>query len=345
MATPPFIDFKAVKEQSDFAAVLAFYELLPKRGLPRGRSFKITCPFHDDAEPSLSIDPAKKRFNCFGCGTKGNILEFVAEMEGLDRTSELRAAAEKLAAICGVSLARSREGAAGSPTKIAKGPRQARENRPALPELPPAELARNPGCYALKFIEHEHPYLAKRGIPPDVAEEFGIGFYGGKGSMRERIVIPVYDWWPDDPEESRLVAYIGRWPGDDVPKGEPRYRTPKEFQKHQVLYNLHRVVGAKHAYVVEGCFDTVALHAFGFPAVALMGNSISPEQVELLWRAGVRFATVLLDGNPEGRAAAPAVHQALGERGLFSRIGMLPEDTDPATVGRDTFMALHKTER
>jgi DNA primase len=70
----------------------------------------------------------------------------------------------------------------------------------------------------------------------------------------------------------------------------------------------------KHAYVVEGCFDAIALHAFGFPAVALMGNSISPEQVELLWRAGVRYVTVLLDGNDEGRAAAPAVHQALGER-------------------------------
>ena len=288
----------------------------------------------------MSIDPAKKSFHCFGCGTKGNILEFVAEMEGLDRKNELRAAAEKLAEICDVPLAQSREGRAGSAAKAAKNPRQVRENRPALPEL-----ARNPGCYALKFIEHEHPYLAGRRIDPKRAEEFGIGFYDGKGSMRGRIVIPIEDWWPDDPEESRLVAYIGRWPGDDVPKDEPRYRTPKEFQKHQVLYNLHRVVGAKHAYVVEGCFDTVALHAFGFPAVALMGNSISPEQVELLWRAGVRFATVLLDGNPEGRAAAPAVHQALGERGFFSRIGMLPEGTDPATVDRDTFLALHKTER
>ncbi len=345
MATQPFIDFKAVKEQSDFTAVLAFYGLLPKRGLPRGRSFKITCPFHDDAEPSLSIDPAKKRFHCFGCGTKGNILEFVAEMEGLDRKNELRAAAEKLAEICDVPPAQSRERRAGSPVKVSKGPRKARESRPALPELPPPELERNPGCYALKFIEYDHPYLAARGVSPELAEEFGIGFYGGKGSMRGRIVIPIEDWWPDDPEERRLVAYIGRWPGDDVPKGEPRYRTPKEFQKHQVLYNLHRIVGAKHAYVVEGCFDAVALHAFGFPAVALMGNSISPEQAELFWRAGVRYATVLLDGNPEGRAAAPAVHQALGERGFFSRIGMLPEGADPATLDRDTLLSLHRSGR
>lgn len=344
MATQPFIDFKAVKEQSDFATVLAFYELLPKRGLPRGRSFKITCPFHEDAEPSLSIDAAKKRFHCFGCGAKGNILEFVAEMEGLDRKSELRKAAAKLAAISEIPLA---EGERKDGPRTARRARTRDRSKPgeARQSSAPPVLERNPGCYALKFIEHEHPYFGARGVDPKRAEEFGIGFYGGKGSMRGRIVIPIEDWWPDDAEESRLVAYIGRWPGDDVPKGEPRYRTPKEFQKHQVLYNLHRVVGAKHAYVVEGCFDAVALHAFGFPAVALMGNSISPEQVEFLWRAGVRYATVLLDGNPEGRAAAPAVHQALGERGFFSRIGMLPDGTDPATLDRDTFLALHKTER
>ena len=334
-----FIDFGFVKERSDFLDVLAAYNLAPKRRPASGKSFKIACPFHDDDDPSLSIDPVKKRFHCFGCGTKGNILEFVAEMEGLDRKSELRKAAAKLADICGIPLADGEPKRERGASRRSKKPVEVRQS-PALPEL-----ERNPGCYALKFIEYDHPYLAARGVGPELAEEFGIGFYGGKGSMRGRIVIPIEDWWPDDPEEHRLVAYIGRWPGDDVPKGEPRYRTPKEFQKHQVLYNLHRIVGAKHAYVVEGCFDAVALHAFGFPASALMGNSISPEQVELLWRAGVRYATVLLDGNPEGRAAAPAVHQALGERGLFTRIGMLPEGTDPATLDRDTFMALHKTER
>lgn len=339
-----FIDFGFVKERSDFLAVLAAYDLAPKRRPALGKGFKIACPFHDDDDPSLSIDPAKKRFHCFGCGAKGNILEFVAEMEGLDRKSELRKAAAKLAAISGTPLA---EGERKDGRSVARRARTRDRSKPAEGPKPPAPpaLERNPGCYPLKFIEYDHPYLAGRGIDPKRAEEFGIGFYEGKGSMRGRIVIPIEDWWPDDPEENRLVAYIGRWPGDDVPKGEPRYRTPKEFQKHQVLYNLHRIVGAKHAYVVEGCFDAVALHAFGFPAVALMGNSISPEQVELLWRAGVRYATVLLDGNPEGRAAAPAVHQALGERGFFSRIGMLPEGTDPAALDRDTFLTLHKTER
>lgn len=337
-----FIDFAFVKERSDFIDVLAAYDLAPTRRPTTGRSFKILCPFHDDNEPSLSIDPAKKRFHCFGCGAKGNILEFVAEMEGLDRKRELRKAAAKLAAISGIPLAEGerKDGPRSARRARARDRSKPDEERPALPTL-----ERNPGCYALKFIECDHPYLTGRGIDPKRAEEFGIGFYDGKGSMRGRIVIPIEDWWPDDPEESRLVAYIGRWPGDDVPKGEPRYRTPKEFQKHQVLYNLNRVVGAKHAYVVEGCFDAVALHTFGFPAVALMGNSISPEQVELLWRAGVRYATVLLDGNPEGRTAAPAVHQALGERGFFSRIGMLPEGTDPATLDRDAFLALHRTER
>jgi len=345
MATQPFIDFKEVKDQSDFTAVLDFYGLAPGRRGTAARSFKIACPFHDDTEPSLSIDPAKKRFHCFGCGIKGNILEFVAEMEGLDRKTELRPAAEKLAAICGIDLAPERS------TGRRRRPKERVRSEPReRPPLPPAEpprapsLERNPGCYALKFVEPDHPYLAERGLTPELCEEFGIGFYAGKGSMRGRIVIPIHDWWPDDPEESRLVAYIGRWPENDGPSGEPRYRTPAEFKKSQVLYNLHRVAGARHLYLVEGCFDAVAMHAASLPAVALMGNSLAPEQRELLWRAGARYVTVLMDGNAEGRNAAPAVLEALGERGFFARIAHLPEGVDPASADPDTLKALHRLE-
>lgn len=34
------------------------------------------CPFHVDKDPSLSFDNQKNVFNCFGCGAKGDIVEF-----------------------------------------------------------------------------------------------------------------------------------------------------------------------------------------------------------------------------------------------------------------------------
>ena len=32
---------------------------------------KVICPFHDDTDPSLSINLEDGWFNCFSCGTKG----------------------------------------------------------------------------------------------------------------------------------------------------------------------------------------------------------------------------------------------------------------------------------
>ena len=67
--------------------------------------------------------------------------------------------------------------------------------------------------------------------------------------MAGRIAIPIHD------EAGDLVAYAGRWPGDDGwPEGEERYKLPQGFQKSHVLFNLHRVLDAEHLVVVEGYF-------------------------------------------------------------------------------------------
>lgn len=34
------------------------------------------CPFHDDKDPSLSFSDTKNIFKCWGCGVKGDIVEF-----------------------------------------------------------------------------------------------------------------------------------------------------------------------------------------------------------------------------------------------------------------------------
>jgi hypothetical protein len=43
------------------------------------------CPFHNDTNKSLSISNSKGIFNCFGCGTKGDIITFVKLMEELKK--------------------------------------------------------------------------------------------------------------------------------------------------------------------------------------------------------------------------------------------------------------------
>lgn len=45
-------------------------------GLKINRSGMICCPFHDDRHPSLKLN--EDYFYCFGCGAKGDVIDFVA---------------------------------------------------------------------------------------------------------------------------------------------------------------------------------------------------------------------------------------------------------------------------
>jgi DNA primase len=42
-----------------------------------GKSYFGLCPFHDDTNPSLSINPTKNLWQCFGCGAGGDVIRFV----------------------------------------------------------------------------------------------------------------------------------------------------------------------------------------------------------------------------------------------------------------------------
>lgn len=42
------------------------------------------CPFHEDKDPSLSVNIETGLFHCFGCGEKGNAVQFVQKKYGLD---------------------------------------------------------------------------------------------------------------------------------------------------------------------------------------------------------------------------------------------------------------------
>lgn len=49
----------------------------------QGKDYIISCPFHDEATPSLLITPAKNLFNCFGCGAAGTVVDWVMKTQGL----------------------------------------------------------------------------------------------------------------------------------------------------------------------------------------------------------------------------------------------------------------------
>src|SRR5882672_5662421 len=80
-----WIDFKALRAKLDFGQVLRFYGVEVKRTGNQHHGF---CPLpgHNGKKnsPSFSANLERGIFQCFGCGGKGNILEFAALMEKVD---------------------------------------------------------------------------------------------------------------------------------------------------------------------------------------------------------------------------------------------------------------------
>ncbi len=48
-----------------------------------GRELKGCCPFHPDKSPSFTIYADDRRFQCFGCGAEGDVLDFVQRAYGI----------------------------------------------------------------------------------------------------------------------------------------------------------------------------------------------------------------------------------------------------------------------
>jgi DNA primase len=241
----------------------------------KGRELTGRCPFHHDRKPSFRINLEKRAFHCFGCGAKGNVLEFVAEMEKLP----LCDAALKIKEWFGIN----REEKPSTPTIVA-------------PISEPTRPANRPLTFSLKGIDFNHSYLAARGISQTIAESFGVGFFPGKGSMQNRVVIPIHD------SSGELVAYAGR----AIDDAEPRYRLPAGFQKSLVLFNLHRQKGTERLIVVEGFFDSMKVVQAGFPnVVALMGTTLSEAQEGLL--KTFREIVLMLDGDEAGQHASSEI--------------------------------------
>ena len=65
-------------------------------GLKAGRNGMACCPFHNDRHPSLKLN--EEYFFCFGCGAKGDVIDFVARLFNLSSFE----AAQKLAADFGL---------------------------------------------------------------------------------------------------------------------------------------------------------------------------------------------------------------------------------------------------
>ncbi len=258
----PYVNFRELKAAVPIARVLERNSVLETLR-ERGEALSGPCPFCE-GETSFRVTPAKNCFHCFSCKAGGNMLDFVA----LKEECSVRDAALKVAEWFGVETSSPSKGgqggkrsvskrepwskappAAASPPKAgdaATGESKAEagtetpeaDSQPVEPgsgpqagETPPQP--NRPLTFELK-LDPEHPWFAEVGLLPETVREFGLGFCS-KGMMAGRICFPIRN------ASEQLLGYVGRWPGDRTPEGQPRWRYPKGLDLSQVVYPAERL--------------------------------------------------------------------------------------------------------
>jgi len=332
-----WVSFDEIKKAVSLEMVIDHYRMQLRRVSDTSLRGKCPLPMHgsDTSRASFTATLTKGVGGVWACqssscikargGKKGgNALDLVATME----QCSIRDAAIKLAEWFGVT-------AAGTPETAAKPePESAQLISKGKSDEAGESISNKPLSFALQKIDHAHAYIKERGVIEETARMFGVGFFGGKGSMQGRCVIPIHN------EKGELVAYAGR----SIDGSEPKYKFPVGFHKSAELYNLHRAIGEANArrrvVIVEGFFDCLKVTAAGFPCVALMGSSLSAAQEELIVRH-FNVVCILLDGDEAGEQGSLDCLARLGRR-MWAYAPKMPEGKQPDTLSMEEIQALVK---
>ncbi len=312
-----------------------------------GNRWIAPCPFHQETKPSFSINEEEGFFYCFGCQASGDLFDFYARINGLNFRETLEALAEET----GVSLD------AHDNRSHAK-PRDASDKRQMLRlhEIAAAHFAGNLTADAGRECRD---YMKRRGISPDVARAFGLGWslrewqaladtfrragfspdLGVKAALlgkserghpydrfRGRFMFPIQSL------SGHVVAFGGRIIANE---DEAKYINSSDsplYKKGEHLYGLSRARRAlatgTPAMLTEGYMDVVTLHQFGYQgAVGVLGTALTPEQVRRI-SGFTSHVELLFDGDRAGRKAALRSAEMLLVRGLRCKVVLFPEGED-----------------
>ncbi len=195
------------------------------------------------------------------------------------------------------------------------------------------------------LVEH----LKEKRVPLELAWELGLilpkkkvgnaPLREGRGAeatgwydvFRKRIIFPIFDL------HQRVVGFGGRALGE----GQPKYINSPEsslYHKGEVLYGLQMarrfVTERDGAIIVEGYFDLLTLHHFGFKqTIATLGTALTVQHLRMLKRY-TKNLFMVFDPDPAGLQAALRALPLFLEEEVTGKVVLLPKGEDPDTFLR-----------
>ena len=342
--------------QTDIVDVIEPYVPLKKSGA----NYMACCPFHKEKSPSFSVSPAKQFYHCFGCGAHGSAIGFVMQYQNLGFAEAVQQLADRI----GLAVPRTK-GSLNEPPEARAARKKQQQTLETALQTAAAFYARQ-----LQTSPQAQAYAQKRGLSPEIAERYGIGYapegwqplsqefqpYPAPALIESGLVVENegrhYDrfrnrlMFPIRNISGSVIGFGGRVLDDTKPKYLNSPDTPL-FDKGKNLYGLwearEAVRDAGRILVVEGYMDAVALAQYGIGyAVAALGTATTAEHIGILFRQtdNVYFC---FDGDAAGRKAAwRALENALPrlKDGKNLHFLFLPAEHDP-----DSFVREHGSAR
>ena len=291
----------------------------------KGRVRQGVCPFHKEAEGSFTVYADSEKFYCFGCGSGGDVLDFVQRMEGLTLPEAIRRLDDSAGPVMTTAV------------------RPAATRQPAAPVVPnrdPALLTAAARFYGgqLRSSGAAMQYLASRGIGLDAARRLGLGYATGNG-LRECLQAAGFTSHRLRDSglflERRAERFAGMVTVPDIALGRVRWLTGRAVQpdarpRFQAVPGPKPVLGLGRLgpsppwlVLTEGVFDYLALAAWGYPACAALGTQGLDKVVAAL--RGCPHVFVAFDNDNAGREAAEGLRDLLGRR---AAVVDLPQGVD-----------------
>ncbi len=336
-------DIERVRAATDLAELVAEVTKVQRRG----RSTMAICPFHQEKTPSLSLDPARGLYHCFGCGKGGDLFRWVQDTQNVDFTEAL----ELLARRAGITL------------HVEPGAAKRRSEREALIDA----VGRAVAFFGERLRSggdagHARSYVRSRGYDAGTVERFSLGYSPAgwdelvahlrDGRVPEKVMVAAGLAIRSsrgrlvDRFRGRLMFPIFDLRGDPVGFGArllegdgAKYLNSPEtalYHKSRLLYGLNwakgDIVRAGHAVVVEGYTDVIGMAEAGMPvAVATCGTALGVDHLDLLRRFSEKVVLAFdADAAGAGASLRGFEHSVPGDLDL--RVARLPEGRDPADL-------------
>jgi len=337
-----------IRSKINIVELISEYVPLSKKG----QYYWGKCPFHNDNNPSMSVDERRQTYICWRCHNSGNVFNFYQEINNLEFPETLRQLGERV----GISV---RGGTSTFDNRFAKF----YEIYDLTAKFYQLMLNTDNGKEARE-------YLKNRGIDSETIKEFGIGLaLNDKTKLVKYLKERKYDtntlidlgllngeidtfinriMFPLDDRNGRTVAFSGRIYTDSKLS---KYMNTKEtpiFRKGSCLYHYNasreHVRVEKYVLVMEGFMDVIRASTIGVKnTVALMGTALTDEQISLLKKLSLNVY-LCLDGDNAGIEASIHNGEILEKAGLNVKVVCLKDNDDPDTFilkyGKDKFLSL-----